>query len=55
MIGMIVFFVTVVILGGIISYALGIDNDGEIYDWRTERMVHVPTRGDIILNMMIKS
>ena len=55
MLGMIGFLAIAVILAGIISSAFGIDNDGELYDWRTERMVYVPTRADIILDLIIKS
>lgn len=48
-------FAVAAVFSGLISYALGLDDGGMRYDWRTERMVYVPTRRDMMLDIIIKS
>lgn len=43
------------IISGIVDWALGLDNDGMVYDIRTERWMFVPSRYDIVLEMIIRS
>lgn len=43
------------IISGIVDWALGLDNDGMVYDIRTERWMFVPSRYDYVLEMIIRS
>ena len=43
------------IISGIVDWALGLDNDGMVYDIRTERWMFVPSRYDTVLEMIIRS
>ena len=43
------------IISAIVDWALGLDNEGMIYDIRTERWLFVPSRYDVALEMIIRS
>ena len=43
------------IISTFVDWALGLDNDGMVYDIRTERWMFVPSRYDIVLEMIIRS
>ena len=54
-VAVIALFATAAVISGIVTLALGLDTDGMQYDWRTERWVFVPSRYDVVLEMIIKS
>lgn len=43
------------IISAFVDWALGLDNDGMVYDIRTERWMFVPSRYDTVLEMIIRS
>ena len=43
------------IISAFVDWALGLDNEGMIYDIRTERWLFVPSRYDVALEMIIRS
>ena len=43
------------IISAIVDWALGLDNEGMVYDIRTERWLFVPSRYDVALEMIIRS
>jgi hypothetical protein len=48
-------FIAAAVISGIVTLALGLDDGGMQYDWRTERWVFVPERHDAVLEMIIRS
>ena len=42
------------VISSIIDWLLGLDYDGMQYDWRAEKWIFVPTRYDVVLELMIK-
>lgn len=48
-------FIAAAVISGIVTLALGLDDGGMQYDWRTERWVFVPERHDVVLEMIIRS
>ena len=48
-------FAAAAVISGIVTLALGLDDGGMQYDWRTERWIFVPERHDVVLEMIIRS
>lgn len=43
------------IISAFVDWALGLDNEGMMYDIKTERWMFVPSRYDVALEMIIRS
>jgi hypothetical protein len=47
--------VGMIVVSGLVSAGLGLDEDGYQYDPIKEQMVFVPSRYDVVLDMMMRS
>ena len=53
--GVIALLIVAVAISALVSVGLGLDDDGMQYDCLKERWVFVPSRYDVMLEMIIKS